>query len=165
MKIALLNKQFADKTDEDARTTAGERFEWLMFKALFVAFIMLIASQAALANLSIRSSVSDNYYIEGEPLCSEAYLFIPCKMELKLINVETCPNLKVLVNGVNTATFNNNRILLELKEGDVVELDGSSVLTLPVVQISAVSENLGSILGKTISVADGITFVARMKIS
>lgn len=52
---------------------------------------------------------------------------------------------------------------MELKDGDTVELDASSVLVLAMVQISAVSENISDTLGKTISVSDGITLVTKVK--
>lgn len=152
MKVALLSQRITDKVENKK---VVERFEWLMFKAFLTVFIILIASQSALLSPSVRSSVSD-YYIEGEPLGMEAYLFVPCKMELKLINIENCPDLKVLVNGIEREAFVNNTVLLELKDGDVVELDASSVLVLAKVQISAVSENISGTLGKTISAADGI---------
>ena len=164
MKVALLNQRIADTIDKEGKKTGAERFEKFMFKAFLTVFIILIAVQAALTNPSVRSSFSD-YYVEGEPLGKEIYLFVPCRMELKLINIDNCPDLKILVNGIEKETFQNNNVLLELKDGDVVELDASSVLVLAKVQISAVSENIGSILGRVISVTDGITSVARVAAS
>lgn len=161
MKVVLFKQEITDKLE---KKKAAERFEWFMFKTFLTVFIVLIAAQVALLNPSVRSSVSD-YYIEGEPLGTEAYLFVPCRMELKLINIENCPDLKVLINGIDRGAFESNIVFLELKDGDIVELDASSVLVMAKVQISAVSENIGSILGKTISVSDGINPVARIKTS
>lgn len=163
MKVALFSQRIANKIDQAEKKTRAERFEWFMFKSFLTVFIILIAAQAALINPSVRSSVSDNYYIEGEPLREEVYLFIPGKMELKLSNIDNCPDLKVLVNGEERGSFESNTVLLKLKDGDVVELDASRVLVLAKVQISAVSENISGILGKTISVTDGINPVARVK--
>lgn len=161
MKVALFSQRIADKSENKK---GAERFEWFMFKAFLTVFIILIAAQAALLNPSVKSSISD-YYIEGEPLGAEAYLFVPSRMELKLININNCPDLKVLVNGMEKGAFENNTILLDLKDGDVVELDASGVFVLAKVQISAVSENIKDILGKTISITDGITTVTRVKTS
>ncbi len=165
MKVAIFSQQIEDKVDKAEKKTGEARFEWFIFKAFLTVFIILIAAQTALLSPSVRSSVSEHYYIEGEPLREEAYLFVPCSMELKLINIDSCPDLKVLVNGMEREAFESNTVLLKLKDGDVVELDSSSVLVLAIVQISAVSENIGGILGKTISVTDGITPVARLKTS
>ena len=162
MKVALFNQRIADKVDKTEKRTGAERYEWFMFKAFLTVFIILIAAQVTLLNTNLRSSVSD-YYIEGEPLGEEAYLFVPCKMELKLINIESCPDLRVLVNGMERTVFESNKVLLELNDGDVVELDASNVLVLAMVQISAASENISGILGKTISATDGITLVAKVK--
>lgn len=164
MKVALFNQRIEDRVNKIEKKTGAERFEWFMFKAFLTFFIILIAVQAALLNPSLRLSILD-YYIEGEPLKTEAYLFVPCRMELKLINIDKCPNLKVLVNGMEKAEFESNAVLLELKDGDIVELDASSILVLATVQISAVSENIKGILGKTIYVADGISPVVKVKTS
>lgn len=164
MKVALLNQRIADKIDKEGKKTGAERFEGFLSKAFLTVFIIFVAAQTALSNSFVRSSFSD-HYIEGEPLGKEVYLFVPCRMELKLINIDKCPDLKILVNGLEKKTFENNDVMLELKDGDVVELDASSVLVLAKVQISAVSENIGGILGRVVSVTDGINLVARVTTS
>lgn len=164
MKAALFRYQVDDKPEEITRRSGGKRFEWFMFKAFLTFFIVLAAAQTALLYPSVRSSVSD-YYIEGEPLAAEAYLFIPCKMELKLINMSQCADIKVLVNGNERAAFESNTILLELKDRDVVELDASNAPVLAKVQVTAVSENIEGVLGKIITASQGITSVCRVKTS
>ena len=164
MKVEIISQQPEEKADKLLKKTGSERFEWFMFKVFLTVFIILISAQAALLNPFVRSTVS-NYYIEGEPLGTEVYLYVPCRMELTLINMEQCPDLKVFVNGMEREAFNGNSVLLDLKNGDVVELDASSVLVLATVQISAVSENIGGILGKTVSISDGIVFIGRVKIT
>jgi hypothetical protein len=159
MKVALFSQRITDKM---GKKKVAEKFEWFLFKVFLTAFIIMIAAQAALLYPSVRSSVSD-YYIEGDPLEKEAYLFVPSRMELKLINIDNCPDLKVLVNGIEKETFENNSVLLELKDGDVVELDASSLFVPAKIQISAVSENISGLLGKTIFINDGITLVAKVK--
>ncbi len=168
MKVVLFRQRLAEKADKTEKKRFEKRFEWFMFKLFVTAFIILIAAQLALLSPAVRLSVSENFYnygIEGEPLGQEVYLFVPFSMELKLGNLDRCPDLKVLVNGVEREAFVSNTVLLELKDGDVVELDASDVLVLAKVQVSAVSENFTSILGKTLSVTDGIIPVARVKTS
>ncbi|MEN6312982.1 MAG: hypothetical protein ABFD25_01905 [Clostridiaceae bacterium] len=164
MKVALFNHQVDDKPDKITQRSGEKRFEWLMFKAVLTFLIVLAAAQTALLYPSVRSSVSD-YYIEGEPLTAEAYLFISCKMELKLINMSQCPGLKVLVNGSERAVFESNTILLELKDCDIVELDASNAPVLAKVQVTSVSENISGILGKVITASHGITSFYRVKTS
>lgn len=163
MKAAVFGQRGEGKIHKIVKMAREEKFEWFMFKAFLICFFALIAAQTVLLNPSVRSSALEHYYIEGEPLKEEAYLFVPCKMELHLINTDSCADLKVLVNGEEKAAFEGDTVLLELKNGDVVELDASSVLVLATVQVSAVSENIKSILGKTITVSDGITLVTRVQ--
>ena len=80
--------------------------------------------------------------------------------ELKLDGMAGRPELKVLVNGAEAGNFSNGAVLLELKEGDVVELDASGLLVHTEVQISAVSRNLAHLLGRTVAADDGIVPVA-----
>jgi hypothetical protein len=109
---------------------------------------------------TVNSAVSEKYDIAGEPLGVEAFLFKTCKMELRLTNIENCPDLKVLVNGQERDSFKNRTVLLELKDGDVVELDSSLILAPANVQINAVSRNIGSLLGNSVMVTDGIVLIA-----
>lgn len=141
-------------------TIRSKRFLTSIF---FAIFILMILTQAALANPQIRAFAL-NEINEGEPLQSETFLFIPCKMELSLRNMDYCPDLKVLVNGIERDHFENNIVLLELKDGDVVEFDASRVLVLAEVQVSAVSRNIGNILGKSFTVTDGIIQVAKVNV-
>ena len=164
MRTALFSNKTDENTDKILYKTGEKRFEWLIFKAFLTFFIILVAAQTALLYPSVRSTISD-YYIEGEPLMFEAYLFKPCKMELKLINMSKCGALKILVNGMERAAFDSNVVLLELKDSDVVELDASSVPVTAKVQITAVSENITEILGKVISASDGIIPVTNVKVS
>ncbi|MGI6669288.1 MAG: hypothetical protein ACOX4M_07855 [Acetivibrionales bacterium] len=112
-----------------------------MMKAAMTLLIFMIAAQAAMADPRFRPlAFHENY--DGVSLGKEAYLFTPCKMVLKLINMEKCPDLKVLVNGVERYSFEESEITLDLKDGDVIELDAGKVLVLAKVRINAVSLNI-----------------------
>lgn len=160
MKISLVSQKIEDKM---RKKTAARRFERFLFKTFIIIFIIMIASQTAAIKPSMRSSALDDSYVNGELLSEESFFFTPCRMELKLINLDRSPDLKILVNGKEKYSFENSSVLMELKDGDVVELDASSVLTPAKLQISAVSENISGILGKTISASEGITLVVKIK--
>ena len=119
----------------------------------------MIAAQAAVSSQIIRLRNFDENH-EGEPLGKEAYLFTPCKMELKLINMEKCPDLKVLVNGAEKCSFEKSETILNLKNGDVIELDAGKVIVLARVRINAVSSNIEELLGKMVTASHGIVPVA-----
>lgn len=136
-------------------------FDRLLIGFCFAVFFILIAVQAAMIHPGIRS-VFFYEQIEGSPLLSEVFLYVPCKMELSLVNMGQCPDLKVLVNGEEEDFFMEKTVLLDLKDGDVVQLDGCNVPVQAQVQISAVSQNITGLLGKSVVVRDGIITVANI---
>ena len=140
----------------------GYLLEALLIRASIIALSILVVSQAVLSIPSVRAAFFSEG-TDGNPLGSETYAYIPCRMELSLTNMDECPELKILVNGETTEIFQGKSVLLDLKNGDVVELDASEVLVLPVVQISAASRNVEALLGKTINASGGIVPVATMK--
>jgi hypothetical protein len=149
----------AENTEKkEAGKSLAEGVEKLLKRVFLAFFILLVISQAVLTDPSIRSFYSKET-IDGVTLGSEAYLFGPCKMELKLKDPGYCPDLKVLVNGDEAGAFFTDTILLELKDGDVVELDASRLLVTAEVQITAVSSNIPELLGRSFEVAGGIVKV------
>lgn len=132
-----------------------DRVEGLLKTLFLVTFAVLIIAQTALTDASVRESFAKEA-ADGEPIGREVYLTEPCKMELKLINMESCPELKVLINGEEADAFRSDTVFLELKDGDVIELDANSMLISAQVQISAVSRNMEFMPGKTVSASDGI---------
>jgi hypothetical protein len=128
-------------------------------KAAMTLLIFMIAVQTAMADPRLRPlAFHENY--DGVSLGKEAYLFTPCKMVLKLINMEECPDLKVLVNGVERYSFKEREVALDLKDGDVIELDAGKVVVLAKVRINAVSLNIKNLLGRTVQASHGIVHVA-----
>ncbi len=155
-----MKTEFTEQTDSvEIKSKTGSRaldaVEGFLKAAFLAAFILLIAAQIFLIDPDVRSSLNTES-ADGESLGKEAHLIEPCKMELKLINMQYCPELRVLVNGDSVGAFENNAILLELKDGDVVELDANDMLVFAEVQISAVSRNISYLLGRTLTAADGI---------
>lgn len=159
MKIELFNRAGKLKNGQKNEKPIGRGYDSFLLKAGIAVLILMIAAQAAMVDPLVRTLVFYENY-EGEPLGKEAYLFTPCKMELKLINMEKCPDLKVLVNGVERYSFEESEIVLDIKNGDVIELDAGKVLVLTKVRINAVSRNIESLLGKTVTASHGIVPVA-----
>lgn len=148
------------KRDKEKKEKSSlHSMEILLKRACVIILALLTISQAVLSLPSVRTA----FFFEGtdgDPLGSEAYVFTPCKMELSLTDMGECPELKILVNGEIADTFQGKSVLLDLKNGDVVELDASDVLVLPTVKISAASRNIEAVLGKSITAAGGLVPVA-----
>lgn len=169
MKISLLAEaNEARKSEEEKKINklqknGAKRFEYLLIGIGFTVLIIMITVQAAMVHPDFRAAY---FYeqMEGDPLSTEVFLFVPCKMELTLTNMSQCLDMKVLVNGEEKDYFKEKLLLLELKDGDVVQLDGTDVPVLAQVQISAVSQNIQGLLGKTVIVTDGITTIANISV-
>lgn len=136
-----------------------DRVERITRNIFIIVFALFITIQAILTNDGMRGMLVREP-LDGEPIGDEVFLYEKCTMELKLVGKPDCPELKVLVNGVEAGAFHDSRVVLELKEGDVVELDASRLLVHAEVQISAVSRNLAHLLGRTVTAANGIVPVA-----
>lgn len=161
MKIALFNR-FSETANEERQEKAGaDRFERFLVRACLAFFIILVFAQAALTNPVVRLYLFHDY-LEGEPLGSEKTLYTACKMELSLIDRNYCSDLKILVNGDERDSFKERSVMLNVKEGDIVELYGSNLSGTARVGVTAASEKIAGMLGKTVIVTDGITHVARI---
>ncbi len=136
--------------------------ELILKRACIIALAVLVITQAVLAMPSVRTAFF-NEGADGDPLGSEAYIFVPCKLEMSLTDMDECSELKILVNGEAVGSFEGKSVLLELKDGDIVELDASEVLVTPIVRISAASRNIEYLLGKTVNAVGGIVPVATLK--
>lgn len=156
----IISKQTGDKRlKREKKAWKCDGIEKILRNIFIVVFVTFIAVQAVLTNDGTRDLLVRDA-LDGVPLGDEAFLFETCRMELKLDGMAGRPELKVLVNGAEAGNFSNGAVLLELKEGDVVELDASGLLVHTEVQISAVSRNLAHLLGRTVAADDGIVPVA-----
>lgn len=159
MKTVVNEQAESNVQAENKRLETVDKVEGILKTAFLISFALLMAVQVILTVPEVRSSLNREA-LDGIPLGKQAYLVEPCKMELRLLNMENCPQLKVLVNGEEADAFNSDTVLLELRDGDVVELDASSMLIQARVQISAVSRNIIHLLGITVDAADGLIPVA-----
>ena len=156
----VISKQTGDKRrKKEKKVLICDGIEKVLRNIFIVVLVLFIAAQAVLTDDGMRELLVRDA-LDGEPLGNETFLFETCKMELKLDGMSEIPELKVLVNGTEAGDFRNGSVLLELKEGDVVELDASGLLVHTEVKISAVSRNLAHLLGRTVTAAGGIVPVA-----
>ena len=128
-----------------------------MERALLIAFIavftVLIAVQTALTDSSIKIALDADNNLEGKPLGPEEYLYNEGEIVLKLIDGECGEGIKVLLNGTETSAFTEKEISLRVKDGDIIEIDGS--LALHDISIKTVSGSGGisrDCIGKSITV-------------
>lgn len=134
--------------------------------SFFVVFFLLVITQAAIFIPSIKSAVIDKDSIMGVPIGKEEYLYKKGSLELTLVDFESYPALKVLVNGEERAAFNGKSVSLAVLDGDVVELDGSGTNANTAISVSSASENMdGKFLGKTYIVGREVLKIFKVRLS
>lgn len=129
---------------KNRRTMKSQGFERVLFFLFVITFTIMIIVQATLMNPAIRASLSMNDELEGKPLGLEEFLYSEGIIRLSLLSEGRNPDIKVLVNGEVVGSFFVPSIEITVKDGDVVEIDGSSVADEFEVAILPVTENIAS---------------------
>jgi len=119
-------------------------FERMLFMLFILTFSVLIIVQAALMNPSVKTSLSMNDELEGKPLGIEEVLYNEGTIRLCLLNNESNSGVKVLINGEEAGRFSENTLDITVKDGDVVEIDGSNSLEEFEVAVLPVSDNISA---------------------
>ena len=140
-------------------------FERLLFILFVISFTLLVLIQAAMTNPSVRTFLSTENEFEGTPLGVEEFFYNEGTIALRLLSSDSDSGLKVLVNGDEAAVFNESVINLDVKDGDVVEIDGSSTDMAADVQIISKSDNiLTDCVGSKVSVRSNIRKITDIKV-
>lgn len=143
MKLKLYSfkkeKRVIDTMNKPDRTTA---FENLLFCMCIVCFLVLIAVQVVMANPSIREKFNLTDKSIGLPLNDNEFLYNQGQITLRMIGDNPDPTLKILVNGDEAAIFENTQMSITVRDGDVIEIDGSQSLLEHIIKIESVSANI-----------------------
>lgn len=122
----------------------GAIFEGLLFKACIVFFCILITIQLIFAIPFFRSRLNLTDKSIGVPLNNDEYLYNQGQVTLELIAESPDPTVKILVNGDEVATFESLEMPLNVKDGDVIEIDGSNSTSGHIVRVGETSSNVNS---------------------
>lgn len=145
MKLKLFKFRKHKKDNDYIDTTdKGTAFENILFFMCILCFIILIAVQVVIANPSIREKFNLTDKSIGLPLNDNEYLYSQGQMTLRMVGENPDPTVKILVNGDEVAIFENSLMNIYVRDGDVVEIDGSQSLSEHIVKIESVSANINS---------------------
>lgn len=129
-------------------------------------FVILIVAQASLTNPSIRAKlfIIDGG-IEGTPLKSEEFLYQYGEITLKLLSKRTNRDVKILVNGDEKAVFLDNETTIRVRDGDIVEVDGSEIPDYIDIEVVSKSNNIKSdCLGQKFRIKSQVKKIIKAKI-
>ncbi len=140
--------------------------EKLLLVSLLVTFIILIVVQGALLDPAVRTFLSIDEQLEGTPLADEEFLYSEGILYLEVTDAREHHNLKVLVNGDEVARFDRARLQVTVRNGDVVEIDGSDVYETVEVAVASGSENVSpECLNARVTVSSDVKKLVRVKLN
>ena len=132
-----------DKDNENYKRKSAT-FENVLFGTCILCFVVLILVQIVLIVPFARENlrISDNSI--GVPLGSDEYLYNQGQITLKMIGNDPDSTIQILVNGDAVAMFENLVMNINVKDGDVIEIDGSQSLLDHIIRVESVSPNINS---------------------
>ncbi len=146
-------------------TDIGSRIERLLFAAFAAAFAALLIIQSARYIPLMRSEFFTRDIAEGTPMGTEEYLYTEGMLEFRLMEAESCPSLKVLVNGEERGSFTGKTFQADVIDGDVLEIDGTDVPWPVNLSISSMSSSMDAgYLGKTYQVNTNVLKIMKIRI-
>jgi hypothetical protein len=155
-----------NKQNNNSRKSVKANFERVLFLSFIIMFTILVITQTALMSPSIKTFIPLNSGYEGTQLGVEEFLYKRGEISLELQNVDSDDKLKVLINGEVIGAFFNKTLELNVKEGDVIELDGSEVNTIDEVKIISISANINPyILNKKLRISSGVERLTDIQIN
>ncbi len=139
-------------------------FEKLLMLSFAAVFGLLVIVQILLATPSVRPMIAEDTEFEGSPVSNEEFLYKEGEVVLELTGSESDQNIKVIKNGDEAADFSNKLVKLTVREGDVIEIDGTASIYASEVSVSWCSDNIrDDSVGKKVKVFSDVKNLLRIK--
>gem|GEM_PF-3018647 len=139
-------------------------FDRLLFTSFIITFTLLIIVQSLFAAPFTYSIITNGNTLEGTPLGDEEVLYEEGEIVFRQYRGQANGQLKILVNGDLAAEFANETIKLNVKEGDIIEIDSSDVTHVTEVGVASKSENISSeCMGRIILKNPGVKKLMQVK--
>jgi len=136
----------------------------IIYCAIIFAFVLMF-SQIGLMSDTIRPYLSDIEVFEGHYINEIDSLIKEGTLTLELVDISKEKDIKVLINGIEVACFENKTIDLNVKDNSIIEIDGSRLKTPIIVKIISKTSNIkDDLIGKQVTVESNIKILTRIKI-
>jgi hypothetical protein len=141
MRLLIFKTDFRLQDSEKKGRLNSDRILIICFTLVF---LLLMTVQAALTSQAVR----ERLYIDDE------------------LENSSNPDLMVLVNGDEVCSFSNRIISIRVRDGDVLELDGSGLDKQSEVKVLSKSDNvISDCINKKYLVKSGIREIARIRLN
>lgn len=144
----------------------GVLFENILFKTSLALFFILVSVQVILVIPNVRERLNLSDKSIGVPLNNDEYLYNQGQITLKLIGEVPDPSVKILVNGDETAAFEALEMAVTVKNGDVIEIDGSESTLGHIIKVQNSSANIdGKSMNATVKVEKNIQKLLKVQVN
>lgn len=124
------------------RKSSEADIEDIIFTSIIALFILMAVVQYLLTLPQVRETLCLDPFVQSDRMPKEVFVYNSGRIGLYLKSRWTDSNVKILVNGKEKADFSKNKVEIEVYDGDVVEIDASSVSYPVEVVIDSKSENI-----------------------
>lgn len=158
-------KVFDLKKPENTEAKNG-RLENLLFGICILCFVILLAVQVVLVVPGFRDRLNFSDKSIGLPLNSDEYLYNQGQITLRMLDEQPDPTVYILLNGDSIGSFDNTVMNLSVKDGDVIEIDGSKSLTGHIVTVDSISSNINKhCKNATANVENNIKLLVKVQVN
>lgn len=164
MKIIIFNAGRKQRKYRNKKIFSVYIFEKFLFFTFVIVFLSLVIVQAAMMNPKLRAVFVNENSLEGNLLKDEEYLYKRGEIFISLKSENTNKKVKVLLNGEKVASFVSNVVKINVKDGDVVEIDSTMAGDAEVEIISASSNIIDRYKGTKVKLDSEIKRLAKIQI-
>lgn len=143
-EIALMKMKVFKFVKNKENKEKATNFENILFGVCILCFIILIAVQIILVTPVLRDKLNLTDTSIGLPLNGDEYLYNQGQITLKIVGEDPDPLLRILINGDFVAAFEKTEMDVSVKDGDVIEIDGSQTSVPHIVQVKSISANVSN---------------------
>ncbi|KAA5807683.1 hypothetical protein [Thermoanaerobacterium thermosaccharolyticum] len=115
-------------------------FDNLIAFFVIAGFLTVIITQVLMLNDNIRVFLNSTEKIEGINI--NTYLSKDGTLKLELVNMEKAQNAYVLINGDPKYSFKNKSVDISIKQGELIEIDGTKYKQTLYIKVADSSDNV-----------------------
>jgi hypothetical protein len=144
----------------------GRKLERILIICFTICVLLLITAQFLMTNPSIRVFLTQEENAEGAFFEQSGTIYDKGILSIELIDsARLRDDAWVLVNGLKVTNFTQKQVSISVKDGDLVEIDGTKVSNAFAVKVSSYSSNAKLIIDNSSLVVNrSIGVLARVKL-
>ena len=143
----------------------GKKLERILITCFAICVLLLITTQFLMTNPNIRVFLTQEENAEGAFFEQSEIIYDKGIVSIELVDSASMESAWVLVNGLKVSNFTQKQVSISVKDGDLVEIDGTQVSDNLEVKISSYSSNaILTIDNSNLAINRNIGVLARVKL-